>query len=103
VSATATSRHSLSPPRLHNFVEKASEATLAGDTFDDAVTGQGLLNFFVRRSSGALTLEEGERDRALRRRTSSPVVYDDTEVTRLDYGRLMRILDLVTANRSYRD
>ena len=45
--------------RLRNFVEKAAQATLAGDVFDDAATGQGLLNFFVRGlSSGALTLEE---------------------------------------------
>ena len=38
---------------------KRLEATLVGDVFDDAATGQGLLNFFVRGlSSGALTLEE---------------------------------------------
>ena len=47
------------PTRLRNFVEKAAQATLVGDVFDDAATGQGLLNFFVRGlSSGALTLEE---------------------------------------------
>ena len=34
--------------RLHNFVDKAAQATLAGDVFDDAATGQGLLNFFLR-------------------------------------------------------
>jgi citrate lyase beta subunit len=45
--------------RLRSFVEKAAQATLVGDVFDDAATGQGLLNFFVRGvSSGALTLEE---------------------------------------------
>jgi citrate lyase beta subunit len=45
--------------RLRNFVEKAAQATLVGDVFDDAATGQGLLNFFVRGlSSGALTLDE---------------------------------------------
>jgi len=45
--------------RLRNFVEKAAQATLVGDVFDDAATGQGLLNFFVRGlSSGALTMEE---------------------------------------------
>ena len=45
--------------RLRNFVDKAAQATLVGDVFDDAATGQGLLNFFVRGlSSGALTLEE---------------------------------------------
>lgn len=45
--------------RLRNFAEKAARATLIGDVFDDAATGQGLLNFFVRGlSSGALTMEE---------------------------------------------
>ena len=45
--------------RLRNFVEKAAQATLVGDVFDDAATGQGLLNFFVRGiNSGALTMEE---------------------------------------------
>jgi citrate lyase beta subunit len=45
--------------RLRNFVEKAAQATLVGDVFDDAATGQGLLNFFIRGvSSGALMLDE---------------------------------------------
>jgi hypothetical protein len=45
--------------RLKNFVEKAAKATLVGDVFDDAATGQGLLNFFLRAvNSGALTGEE---------------------------------------------
>jgi citrate lyase beta subunit len=34
--------------RLRNFVEKAAQATLVGEVFDDAATGQGLLNFFLR-------------------------------------------------------
>ncbi len=34
--------------RLHHFVEKAARATLSGDIFDDAATGQGLLNYFLR-------------------------------------------------------
>jgi citrate lyase beta subunit len=34
--------------RLSNFVSKAARATLVGDVFDDAATGQGLLNFFLR-------------------------------------------------------
>jgi hypothetical protein len=34
--------------RLRNFVDKAAQATLVGDVFDDAATGQGLLNFFLR-------------------------------------------------------
>ena len=45
--------------RLRNFVDKAAQATLVGDVFDDAATGQGLLNFFVRGlNSGALTISE---------------------------------------------
>jgi len=45
--------------RLRNFVEKAAKATLVGDVFDDAATGQGLLNYFLRAiNSGALTEEE---------------------------------------------
>jgi hypothetical protein len=41
--------------RLKNFVEKAAKATLVGDVFDDAATGQGLLNYFLRAiNSGAL-------------------------------------------------
>jgi citrate lyase beta subunit len=47
--------------RLRNFIEKAAQATLVGDIFDDAATGQGLLNYFLRAvSSGAITAEEGE-------------------------------------------
>ena len=47
--------------RLRNFVDKAAQATLVGDVFDDAATGQGLLNFFARGlSSGALTMEEAK-------------------------------------------
>ncbi len=34
--------------RLTNFISKAAQATLVGDVFDDAATGQGLLNFFLR-------------------------------------------------------
>jgi len=34
--------------RLSNFVGKAAQATLVGDVFDDAATGQGLLNYFSR-------------------------------------------------------
>jgi citrate lyase beta subunit len=45
--------------RLRNFVEKAARATLVGDVFDDAATGQGLLNFFLRAiNCGAITPEE---------------------------------------------
>ena len=45
--------------RLRNFVEKAARATLVGDVFDDAATGQGLLNFFLRGvNCGAITPDE---------------------------------------------
>jgi citrate lyase beta subunit len=45
--------------RLTNFVEKAGQATLVGDVFDDAATGQGLLNYFLRAwSCGAITEAE---------------------------------------------
>ena len=48
--------------RLRNFVEKAAKATLVGDVFDDAATGQGLLNYFLRAlNSGALTEAEALR------------------------------------------
>jgi hypothetical protein len=45
--------------RLRNFIEKAGQATLVGDVFDDAATGQGLLNYFLRAlNCGAITEEE---------------------------------------------
>lgn len=45
--------------RLKAFVEKAALASLFGDVFDDAATGQGLLNFFLRGlACGAITQEE---------------------------------------------
>jgi citrate lyase beta subunit len=48
--------------RLSNFVQKAAQATLVGDVFDDAATGQGLLNFFLRGiNSAAITEEEALR------------------------------------------
>ncbi len=48
--------------RLSNFVEKAARATLVGDIFDDAATGQGLLNFFLRAiNCGAITVDEATR------------------------------------------
>jgi citrate lyase beta subunit len=47
--------------RLRNFVEKAAQATLVGDVFDDAATGQGLLNYFLRALyGGAIGLDEIE-------------------------------------------
>ena len=45
--------------RLKNFVDKAAQATLVGDVFDDAATGQGLLNYFLRGiACGAVTEHE---------------------------------------------
>ena len=45
--------------RLSAFVEKAALASLFGDVFDDAATGQGLLNFFLRGiACGAITEDE---------------------------------------------
>ena len=44
--------------RLRNFLEKSAQATLIGDVFDDAATGQGLLNYFLRAlNSGAIGVE----------------------------------------------
>lgn len=45
--------------RLKNFLEKAAQATRVGSAFDDAATGQGLLNYFLRaRACGAITEAE---------------------------------------------
>jgi len=43
--------------RLRNFIQKAAQATMVGDVFDDAATGQGLLNYFVRAVSCGAVLE----------------------------------------------
>ena len=75
--------------RLRTFVEKAAQATLIGDVFDDAATGQGLLNYFLRGiNCGAITETEAQatgltleeiRGRSFvkilehRRRTAQPV------------------------------
>lgn len=45
--------------RLRSFVERAAISTLTGDIFDDAATGQGLLNFFLKAMNcGAIAEEE---------------------------------------------
>ncbi len=45
--------------RLKTFVNHAAISTLTGDIFDDAATGQGLLNFFLKAiNCGAITEEE---------------------------------------------
>ncbi len=48
-----------SSERLRNFVNKSAQATLVGEVFDDAATGQGLLNYFLRAiNCGAITEAE---------------------------------------------
>ena len=45
--------------RLKTFVERAAISTLTKDIFDDAATGQGLLNFFLKAlNCGAINEEE---------------------------------------------
>jgi len=45
--------------RLKSFVDRAAISTLTGDIFDDAATGQGLLNFFLKAMNcGAITEDE---------------------------------------------
>ena len=45
--------------RLKIFVERAARATLTGEVFDDAATGQGLLNYFLTGlNCGALSEEQ---------------------------------------------
>ena len=48
--------------RLRKFIAKAAQATLVGEVFDDAATGQGLLNYFLRAiNCGAITAEEAQK------------------------------------------
>lgn len=45
--------------RLRSFLDKAAQASLLGSVFDDAATGQGLLEFFARGvACGALTQDD---------------------------------------------
>lgn len=45
--------------RLKSFMEKAAQASLVGNVFDDAATAQGLLNFFLRAiNCGAIGAED---------------------------------------------
>lgn len=48
-----------STERLRAFLDKAAQATRVGDVFDDAATGQGLLNFFLR-AHGCGAIDEAE-------------------------------------------
>ena len=45
--------------RLTHFIERAAQATAFGEHFDDAATGQGMLNYFVR-AVGAGALSEAD-------------------------------------------
>jgi citrate lyase beta subunit len=48
-----------STERLRTFIEQAAQASLVGNTFDDAASAQGLLNFFISGiNCGALTEDE---------------------------------------------
>lgn len=69
--------------RLRSFVDKAAQATLVGNIFDDAATGQGLLNYFLRAlNSGAISMEEagqtGLSMEELRSRSFSHIVKERT-------------------------
>jgi citrate lyase beta subunit len=45
--------------RIRTFIERAARASLVGEVFDDAATGQGLLNYFLRAMNcGAITEAE---------------------------------------------
>jgi citrate lyase beta subunit len=45
--------------RLKTFIDRAAISTLTGDIFDDAATGQGLLNFFLKAMNcGAISEKE---------------------------------------------
>jgi hypothetical protein len=45
--------------RLRAFIDRSAQATRVGDVFDDAATGQGLLNYFLRAvGCGAITEAE---------------------------------------------
>jgi len=46
--------------RLRNFIAQAAKATQVGGVFDDAATGQGLLNYFLRAvDCGAISESDG--------------------------------------------
>ena len=48
--------------RLKSFMDQAAQATLLGNVFDDAATGQALLNYFLRGlNCGAITEDEARQ------------------------------------------
>jgi len=70
--------------RLSNFIASAAQASRVGDVFDDAATGQGLLNTFARAyTCGAITLAEiravGLTEDTLRTRSFLKIVQDHRE------------------------
>lgn len=72
--------------RLNAFIQQAAQATITGNRFDDAATGQGLLNFFLRGiACGALTEEEALRTgitlEELRGRSFQKIVENRARVT----------------------
>ena len=49
----------LASERMRNFLRMSAQATMVGDVFDDAATGQGLRNYFLRAvSCGAIPESE---------------------------------------------
>lgn len=45
--------------RMENFISVSAQATLVGNVFDDAATGQGLINFFLKAyNCGAITKKD---------------------------------------------
>ena len=44
--------------RLKSFINKAAQATLIGEVFDDEATGQSLLNYFLQGISCSAILEK---------------------------------------------
>ena len=65
--------------RLKQLVQAAAPATLVGNVFDDAATGQGLLNYFLRAMNcGAITEREAvDAERPVGGRTAESIVCAD--------------------------
>ena len=52
--------------RMQNFIEVSAQATLVGNVFDDAATGQGLINFFLKAYHCGAILEKDINDIGIR-------------------------------------
>jgi len=66
--------------RLQNFVREGGAGTLVGDLFDDAATGQGLPELFLRAlNCGASPSGSGCEERPDARRASKPIVCEHLE------------------------